>query len=71
MTRVMNMSTYVVEEPSPAYDDEVMLAGWNPELQLAMQQYEVTLNDKHTLLPASLVNADVETFLQKMYAYQR
>lgn len=71
MTRVMNMSTYVVEEPSPTYDDEVMLAGWNPELQLAVQQYEITLNNRHTTIPASLLNADAETFLQSMYAYQR
>ncbi len=69
MAIVMNMSSYAVEEEA-GYDDEVMCAGWNPQLELATQQHLVTLMDKHAALPASLATVDAETFLQKMYAYQ-
>ena len=73
MSIVMNMSNYAVEDVSKTeaqYDDEVMYAGWNPQLELATQQHLVTLMEKYPSLPASLVAADAETFLQKMYAYQ-
>jgi len=70
MAIVMNMSSYVVEEET-GYDDEVMSAGWNPQLELATQQHVVTLMDKHAALPASLANVDADSFLQKMYACQR
>lgn len=74
MTIVMNMSSYAVEKTSPThtdYDDEVMCAGWNPQLELAARQHIATLMDRHAVLPASLAMVDAETFLQKMYAYQR
>ncbi|TAJ81076.1 MAG: hypothetical protein EPO42_02850 [Gallionellaceae bacterium] len=70
MAIVMNMGSYVVEEKE-GYDDEVMCAGWNPQLELATRQHVATLMDRHAALPASLAEADAETFLQKMYACQR
>lgn len=74
MAIVMNMSSYAVEGTVPeeaGYGDEVMNAGWNPQLELATQQHPATLMDRHAALPASLAVADAETFLQKMYVYQR
>lgn len=74
MTIVMNMSSYAVEETpltNTEYGDEVMCAGWNPQLELATQQHIATLMDRHAALPASLAMVDAETFLKKMYAYQR
>lgn len=74
MAIVMNMSSYVVEDPSPTNPecaDKAMLAGRNPTLQLATQQHLSTLMRKYPTLPASLVTADAEAFLQEMYSYQR
>lgn len=71
MTIVMNMSSYEierVEEVVETYDDEVMYAGWNPQLA----QSEVThIAPAHAAFPPSLADADIETFLHKMYANQR
>lgn len=70
MATIMNMSTYAIEEDS-SYADEMMYAGWNPQLELATQQSVETLVDNRATLPASLLNVDVEDFLQQMYAHQR
>jgi hypothetical protein len=73
MAIVMNMSSYVVEQaPSQdvEYAEEASRTGWNPQLELATHQHLATLMDKHATLPASLLTADAELFLQKMYAYQ-
>jgi hypothetical protein len=72
MAIVMNMSSYAIEE-APA-KMECGAGGrntaWNPPLELATQQHLVTVMEKYPSLPPSLVNADAETFLQKMHAYQ-
>lgn len=73
MAIVMNMSSYVIEEPSlseTGCDERVRSSGWNPQLELATQQHLVTLVEGYAKLPASLLNADAEMFLQKMHAYQ-
>jgi hypothetical protein len=73
MSIVMNMSSYAIEEPSSAEsgcDERVMNTGWNPQLELATQQHLVTLVEGYAKLPASLLTADAEMFLEKMHAYQ-
>ena len=73
MAIVMNMSSYVIEEAPPmdaGYADKAGRTGWNPQLELATHQHLVALMDKHATLPASLLTADAEMFLQKMSAYQ-
>lgn len=72
MAIVMNMSSYAVEESSLMVEreDKAMRAGWNPPLELATQQHVSSLMEKYPTLPASLVTADAEMFLQKMYAYR-
>lgn len=73
MTIVMNMSSYAIEETAPInneYADQAMYARGYPQLELATRQQLTTLMDKYPSLPLSLVTADAETFLQKMYAYQ-
>ncbi|MFH2134009.1 MAG: hypothetical protein ABII81_02355 [Pseudomonadota bacterium] len=71
MTIVMNMDSYEierVEEVVETYDDEVMYAGWNPQLA----QTEVAhIAPPYAAFPPSLAEADIETFLHKMYANQR
>ncbi len=51
------------------YGDEVVYAGWNPQLASAAAQ-KIRAN-KFPAFPGELATADIDTFLQKMYAYQR
>lgn len=71
MTIVMNMSSYEIEPVetiNASYDDEVMFAGWNPQLA----QTEVAhIAPTRPAFPPSLGEADIETFLHKMYVHQR
>ena len=71
MTIVMNMGSYEierVEEVVETYGDELMYAGWNPQLA----QTEVApIAPGHAAFPPSLAEADIEAFLHKMYANQR
>lgn len=65
----MDMSSYAVETDVAAteeYGDEVLSAGWNP--QLALQRY---VRSEHQEMPRSLVLEDVSAFLKRMYASQR
>jgi hypothetical protein len=60
-----NESTMVEE-----YSDEVMFAGWNPQVAVAVE-LSLALIEKQVALLAGLTNEDVDAFLQKMYEYQR
>lgn len=69
---VMDMSSYEIERgdaPEAAYGEEVLYSGWNPMVGLACQHYAET--NRPMAMPSSLASADTETFLEKMYAYQR
>ena len=55
----------VIEE----YGDEVMCAGWNPQLALAGEGPVAQLN-RHGNLPADLAMMDIDAFLKRMYEYQ-
>jgi hypothetical protein len=69
----MNMSGYEIEREIVAveeYGDEVMCAGWNPQLELA-SDLPVMAVDKHAAFSRELANMDIDAFLQKMYKFQR
>jgi hypothetical protein len=69
MATVMNMSGYEIER-AEGYDDEVMLAGWNPQLTLA----SICSSDpviKTGMMPHSLVDVDVDAFLNMMHVCRR
>lgn len=51
------------------YGDEVMCAGWNPQLD-QVADWTVTATGKHAKFSRELTSTDVDDFLQKMYAYQ-
>lgn len=72
MATVMNMSGYEIERDVVVvedYGDEVMSAGWNPEVAMVADRLaEVTQN--RAAFPGELANVDVDSFLQKMYQYQ-
>jgi len=58
-----------VEEIVETYGDEVMYAGWNPQLVSACKHRIV--QDRRNRIPPPLADADIEVFLQKMYVCQR
>lgn len=64
----MDMSSGVVEtyESAAEYGEEVLNAGWNP--QLALQQYAPS---EHHDLPHHLAKMDADAFLTRMYTCQR
>jgi len=70
----MSMSDYEIEPgdsmaAKPQYDDEVLYAGWNPSL--ALQEPTSTETSQAAAMPRELATVDVESFLSKMYAFQR
>lgn len=71
MVIVMNMSSCQIEREATAtggYDDEVMYAGWNPQLACVDAGH---LSPAHPAgLPPALAEADIEAFLEKIYACQ-
>ncbi len=72
MAVVMNRGNYRIDHPEAAvetYDDEVMNAGWNP--QLALAAVGDWARDPHHPLPPALAECEIEGFLQKMTACQR
>lgn len=65
-TFCMDMSSYEIDrEELSGYSDEVLCAGWVPALALHQPHAE------ESVLPADLAAVDVNTFLRKMYAFQR
>lgn len=51
------------------YSEEVMCAGWNPQLALANKSHIAQIN-KQVDQPADPANADIDTFLKRMYESQ-
>ena len=73
MATTMNMSGYEIERDAVAdeeYGDEVMYAGWNPQLA-SVGDRPVGEMDKRVPFPGELATVDIDAFLQQMYKYQR
>ncbi len=65
----MDMSSFAVERETAEcveYGDEVLNAGWIPALPQLVCGGECPM-----ALPQSLVGADIDAFLKRMYACQR
>jgi hypothetical protein len=72
MATIMNMSGYEVEHEEMSieeYGDEVMCAGWNPQLAMLRNRPAVTA-DKHKAYMPEMADVDIDAFLQLMYKYQ-
>jgi hypothetical protein len=70
-TLVMDMNGSDIELAAPAieeYSDEVMCAGWNPQLTLVGES-SVAQTNRHVNLTADLASVDVDAFLKKMYEF--
>lgn len=73
MTIVMNMSDYEIERGAleVEYGDEIMNAGWNPDVELVQEQLQLVPTDERMTIPDDLATTSAELFLRKMYSYQR
>lgn len=69
----MNMSSYEIEQDSMEadYGAEVMCAGWNPAVDLVCQQQLLVPTEKQMSMPTDITAMVAESFLAKMYVYQR
>jgi len=71
-TIAMKMNEVGIEHDSlmtKEYGEEVMCAGWNPQLTLASESPVAQIN-RHIYLPADLASVDIDAFLKKMYEHQ-
>ena len=70
----MNMNGYEADGDKSSeteYSEEVMYAGWNPDIPLLLcQQQSRVLAEEQSSLPADLAAEDAGLFLQRMYSYQ-
>ena len=71
MAITTNMSNYEIGTDSieAEYGDEIMCAGWNPDVGLVCQE-RVAPSDTYMVMPADLVTEISELFLRKMYSSQ-
>lgn len=65
----MNGCRIAPETAVEEYGDEVMSAGWNPQLALAGQSPVAPIN-RHIDPHPAVVYTDIDAFLQRMYEYQ-
>jgi hypothetical protein len=70
MDTIVNGCKIECEAPvNEEYGDEVLCAGWNPQLTQAAESPVARVN-RHNDLPADLANVDIDSFLKKMYELQ-
>ena len=68
----MNMSDYKIEhDDSMKAECDYEVSGTVGSPALALQEYTETEINRPAPIPQDLVSVDVETFLKRMYAYQR
>ena len=73
MKTTMDMSNYEIEQETieAEYDDEILDAGWNPEVDSVYQQLQLVPTTEQQDMPDALKAEAMELFLRKMYSYQR
>ena len=73
MNVTMDMSSYEIESETmeAEYDDEILCAGWNPEIDSVCEQLQLEPVTQELDRPADLSTEVAELFLRKMYSYQR
>ena len=72
MAITTNMSDYEIEADSieAEYDDEILCAGWNPDIDVACLHLPLEPSNAHMAMPTDLTTEISELFLRKMYSYQ-
>ena len=54
-----------------AIGDEILCAGWNPEVDSVRRQLQLVPTIEQRAMPAALTMEVAEQFLRMLYAYQR
>lgn len=72
MGSAMKMSNYEIDLDSmeEEYGDEIMSAGWNPEIDQVCQQLQLESVGGHMQMAAEPSPVIAELFLRRMYSYQ-
>lgn len=73
MNITMSLSSYEIEHDSTEaeYGDDILYAGWNPEVDSVRQQLQLVPTTEQQNMPVALTTEVAELFLRKMYSYQR
>jgi hypothetical protein len=73
MKFTMDMSNYEIECEAieEEYGEEILSAGWNPDVQSMNLQLQLVPTSDQSALPEGLATEAAELFLRKMYSYQR
>ncbi len=73
MKSTMDLSNQKIEHDSMGteYDDDILYAGWNPEVGLASQQLQISPTTELLDMPVAPTTKAVELFLIKMYSFLR
>lgn len=72
MGSAMKMSNYEMDlgMMEAEYGDEIMSAGWNPEIDLVREQLQLASVGEHTSMAADPSPVIAELLLRRMYSYQ-
>ena len=81
MITTLNMSSYEIEQDETAieYDEEILLAGWNPAVDLAGLQLQEVGTEKQEVTAArpvifeasdAAIEAESEVLMRKLCSYQ-
>ena len=73
MKTTMDTSSHEIEHDSmeAEYSDDILYAGWNPEVDSVCQQLQLVPTSEQLAMPEELATEVAELFLRKMYSYQR
>jgi hypothetical protein len=73
MSISMSLSSYEIEHDSmeEEYSDDILYAGWNPEVDLVSQQLQLVPTTEQPDESSSLSNKVAELFLRRMYSFPR
>ena len=73
MKVTMDMRNYEIELDTieTEYGDEILYAGWNPEVDSLSQQLQMVPITEQPTMPTALATEVLELFLRKMYSCQR
>jgi len=72
MKFTMDMGNYEIECEAieEEYGEEILSAGWNPDVESINLQLQLVSNSDQSALPEGLATEAAELFLRKMYSYQ-
>jgi len=73
MSITLSLSSYEIEHDTAEeqYSDDILYAGWNPEVDLVSQQLQLVPTNEQRDDSASLSTKVAELFLRRTYSFPR